>query len=151
MRRGGPLPAAGRSCPPFCFRPDGVCPPNDLAPYSRARFVSGTSDLEGGARDLLDIVHSKAGVPVRLTDERWAHISEEHEELVDFRLEVLETIANPVRIYAGGAGELLAAREIEAGKWLVAVYRELGDDGFVITAFLTRRITALERRKQLWP
>jgi len=39
---------------------------------------------------------------------------------------------------------------MEAGKWLVAAYRELGDDGFVITAFLTRRKAALERRRQLW-
>jgi hypothetical protein len=56
-----------------------------------------------------------------------------------------------MRIYAGGAGELLAAREFEAGKWLVVVYKEIGDDGFVITAFLTRRVASLERRKQLWP
>jgi hypothetical protein len=63
----------------------------------------------------------------------------------------LETVANPARIYAGGAGELLAAREIDAGKWLVVIYRELGHDGFVITAFLTRRMASLERRKQLWP
>lgn len=67
------------------------------------------------------------------------------------RAELLETVAHPMRIYAGGAGELLAGREFEVGKWLVVVYRELGDDGFVITAFLTRRITSLERRKQLWP
>jgi hypothetical protein len=51
----------------------------------------------------------------------------------------------------GGASELLAARSVQAGKWLIAVCEELNDDGFVITAFLTRRITSLERRKQLWP
>ena len=90
-------------------------------------------------------------MPVRLTDERWAHISEEHCELAGLRQEVLETVANPSRIYAGQASERLAAREAGGGKWLVAVYRELADDGFVITAFLTRRIASLERRKQLWP
>jgi hypothetical protein len=90
-------------------------------------------------------------VPIRLTDERWAHISEEHSELAGLRREVLETVANPSRIYGGQAGELLAVREAGAGKWLVAVYREIGDDGFVITAFLTRRVASLERRKQLWP
>jgi hypothetical protein len=90
-------------------------------------------------------------VPIRLTDERWAHITEEHCELAGLRADVLETVANAMRIYAGGAGELLAAREFEAGKWLVVVYKEIGDDGFVITAFLTRRVASLERRKQLWP
>jgi hypothetical protein len=86
-----------------------------------------------------------------LTDEPWAHIAEEHSELADLRLEVLQTVANPERIFVGRAGELLAAKPIEAGKWLVAVYKESEHDGFVITAFLTRRIASLERRKQLWP
>ncbi len=94
---------------------------------------------------------SKNGVQIRLTDERWAHISEEHGELAGMRAEVLDTVARPERIYAGNAGELLAAKESGDGKWLIAVYRELRDDGFVITAFLTRRMMPLERRKQLWP
>jgi hypothetical protein len=90
-------------------------------------------------------------VPIRLTDERWAHIAEEHCEMAGLRHEVLEAVAGPERIVAGGAGELLAVRASEAGKWLVVVYKELRDDGFVITASLTRRVASLERRKQLWP
>lgn len=89
--------------------------------------------------------------PIRLTDERWAHITEEHCELAGLRLEVLETVAKPERVLAGGEGEVLAIRELYPGKHLVAVYRELADDGFIITAFLTTKIKALERRKQLWP
>jgi hypothetical protein len=100
---------------------------------------------------LVEAVNSRNSIPIRLTDERWVHIAEEHSELAGLRLEVLETVANPERIFAGGAGELLATRAMSAGKWLVAVYRELEHDGFVITAFLTRRIASLERRKQLWP
>jgi hypothetical protein len=100
---------------------------------------------------VVSLVLSKSGVPIRLTDERWAHITEEHDELTGLRSEVLQTIAEPERIIAGRAGELLALRELEKGKWLVVVYRELGDDGFVITAFLTRRLRSFERRKQTWP
>lgn len=96
-------------------------------------------------------VVSKNSVLIRLTDERWAHITEEHAELAGLRLEVLENVAQPTRILAGGASELLAIRELESGKWLVVVYRELENDGFVITAFLTRRIRSLDRRKQVWP
>jgi hypothetical protein len=99
---------------------------------------------------MTETVTSKNGLSIRLTDERWAHITEEHCELAGLRLEVLETVANPARIYAGNAGELLAAREIEAGKYLVAVYREVATDGFIITAFLTRRIKSLERRQLVW-
>jgi hypothetical protein len=96
-------------------------------------------------------IQSKAGVPIRLTDERWAHVTEEHAELAGLRFEVLETVSSPERIFVGNFDELLAAREIEQGKYLVVVYRESEGDGFIITAFLTRRIRSLERRKQAWP
>ena len=100
---------------------------------------------------MTSIVTSGNGVPIRLTDERWSHITEEHGELAGLRLDVLETVSEPARIVAGTGGELLAIRETEPDKWLVVVYRELDGDGFVITAFVTRRIASLERRKQLWP
>lgn len=100
---------------------------------------------------MTETVTSKNGVAIRLTDERWAHITEEHAELAGYRLEVLETIATPERIVAGSAGELLALRKQNDGKTLVVVYRETVNDGFVITAFLTRREASLSRRKQLWP
>lgn len=100
---------------------------------------------------MIETVLSQNKVPIRLTDERWTHITEEHCELAGMRFEVLETIENPSRILAGGEEELLAVQEIEKGKFLVAVYRELTNDGFIITAFLTRRIKSLDRRKQIWP
>ena len=100
---------------------------------------------------MVDTVRSRNGVPVRLTDERWAHITEEHCELAGLRLDVLETLAAPDRVLAGGAGELLALKEIAPGKHLVVVYREVSGDGFIITAFMTRRIAVLQRRRQLWP
>jgi hypothetical protein len=94
---------------------------------------------------------SKNGVAIRLTDERWAHIGEEHDEISQLQSEVLEAIRDPVRVVEGNTGELLAVRELELGKYMVVVYREEPGDGFVITAFVTRRIRSLERRKQLWP
>jgi hypothetical protein len=69
---------------------------------------------------MISIAQSVEGISIRLTDERWAHITDEHRELTGL-------------------------------KWVVVVYREKGDDGFVITAFLTRRTRSLEKRKQLWP
>ena len=94
---------------------------------------------------------SKNGVPIRLTHERWAHITEEHTELAGLRLEVLETVAEPDRVVEGQHGALLALRAIAPGNWLVVVYREISDDGFIITAFLTHRSGFLARRRQLWP
>ena len=98
-----------------------------------------------------EIVLSRNNVPIRLTDERWVHITEEHCELAGMRLEVLDTVANPLRILVGGAEELLALREISLGKYLVVVYREFEKDGFIITAFLTSKTQSINRRKQLWP
>ena len=45
----------------------------------------------------------------------------------------------------------LALQKVESKKYLVVVYRELKKDGFIITAFLTRRIKSLMKRKQIWP
>ena len=98
-----------------------------------------------------EIVLLRNNVPIRLTDERWVHITEEHCELAGMRLEVLDTVANPLRILVGGAEELLALREISLGKYLVVVYREFEKDGFIITAFLTSKTQSINRRKQLWP
>jgi hypothetical protein len=100
---------------------------------------------------MLLTILSKNGIPIRLTAERWAYITEQHCEMAGWQDEVLETVFQPERILAGSDGECLAVRQVEPGKWLVVVYRELIDDGFVITAFLTHRIRSLERRTQLWP
>jgi hypothetical protein len=67
---------------------------------------------------------SKNDIAIRLTDERWVHTTEEHCELAGMRPEVLEAIASPTRILAGGAGELLAVRPLSERKNLVVVYRE---------------------------
>lgn len=100
---------------------------------------------------LLATVISKNNVPIRLTAERWSHITEEHGELADFQKQVLETVVNPKSVFAGNAGALLATQEMQPGKWLIVVYRETNGDGFIITAFLTRRIHSLERRTKIWP
>lgn len=94
---------------------------------------------------------SKNEVSIRLTDERWYHIVEHHEDLAGHAHTVLEIIENPDFIAAGWLDELLAVRRLRNGKHLVVVYREIsGADGFVITAYFTRRIARLERRKILW-
>lgn len=98
------------------------------------------------------VVTSRNGVPIRLTDERWAHIVEEHCELAGMREEVLQAVSEAERVLAGGAAEMLAVRMVETEKALIVVYREVSAaDGFVITAFLTKRLASLDRRQQLWP
>jgi hypothetical protein len=98
-----------------------------------------------------ETVVSKNGVPIRLTDERWAHITEEHCELAGQRVEVLAGLEDPDRILAGKEGEQMAVKEISGGASLVVVYRELENDGFIITAFITSKAKSLSRREQVWP
>lgn len=91
------------------------------------------------------------GVTIRLPDERWVHITEEHAEMAGYLYDVLETVQEPLAVFEGNEGELLTAREIEPGKYIIAVYREVSsEDGFIITAFLTKRWKSLERRKKAW-
>ena len=55
---------------------------------------------------MTETVTSKNGVSIRLTDERWSHISEEHAELAGHKLDALEAVSDAERILAGNAGEL---------------------------------------------
>ncbi|MBU2611653.1 MAG: hypothetical protein KJ606_12025 [Chloroflexi bacterium] len=100
----------------------------------------------------MNTARSVNGITIRLPAERWVHITEEHAEMAGYYYDVLEAIQQPLAVFEGNSGETLAAREIEPGKYLVVVYREISkEDGFVITAFLTKRWKQIERRKKVWP
>ena len=95
---------------------------------------------------------SRGGGVIRLTAERWSHTVEEHSELAGLREEVVETVSDAEEVFAGREGELLALRHLARRKTLVVVYRETDDaDGFIITAFLATRLTAIRRRTRIWP
>ena len=100
----------------------------------------------------MEIVRSKDGVPIRLTEERWLHITEEHSEMAGYYFDVLETVRFPEAVYEGTSEERLAVKEIDQGKYLIVVYKQTSAaDGFVITAFLTTRRAQIERRPKVWP
>ena len=99
------------------------------------------------------IVYSYNNVPVRLTEERWQHIIRRHPEMVNHRVQILETVADPAMIQRGDFGELLALRFYPetrlTSKFLVVAYREVSpEDGFILTAYLTNRASA--KRVILW-
>jgi hypothetical protein len=99
------------------------------------------------------IVQSHNGVPVRLTGERWMHIISRHPEMATQKDRVFETIFEPDMIQQGDFDELLAVRLFAqtplTQKHLVVAYRENSiDDGFIVTAYLTRRPST--KRKVLW-
>jgi hypothetical protein len=88
----------------------------------------------------MDVVRSVAGVPIRLTDERWAHVLVGHPELTDGREAVLVALEHPQSVMTGRDGVLLAVRPVDDRKWIVVAYVENNaSDGFVLTAYVTRR------------
>ena len=98
-----------------------------------------------------DTARSINGIPIRLSDERWRHIVEHHDDLAGHFHDVLETIASPEAVYEGNAGEVLAVSTPRGSSVLVVVYREINpNDGFVITSFFTSRMRQIERRRLVW-
>ena len=98
---------------------------------------------------MIGVAVSKNGIPIRLTEERWYHIVENHDELAGLSDEVLLTVEDPDYIVKGWTDELLAVRKID-DKYLVAVYKELENDGFIITAFITKKVDKVLKRGIIW-
>lgn len=94
------------------------------------------------------------GKKIRLTEERWRHVEARHPELQGWKPRVLETCSHPDFVVSWRNEELLATRSYpEAGKtrFLVVIYRESGEGGFIITATLRSDAMDLRRREILWP
>ena len=92
---------------------------------------------------------SKNNAKIRLTEERWFHISESHDDLAGHTFDVLECIEDPEYIIKGIADELIACRKY-GNRYLISVYKEYNGEGFVITAYFTKNIRKLLKRGILW-
>lgn len=97
------------------------------------------------------IALSPSGTAIRLTEDRWFHITESHDEMAGHASTVLAAIEAPDFIADGWEGELIAVKRLK-GRHIVVVFREVGaDDGFVITAFFTRDVHRWGKRNRVWP
>ena len=101
----------------------------------------------------MDIAVSKNNVPIRLTDERWYHITTGHPEIADYYYEILDTIENPQIIYQGDNDGLIAVSLYldTTDKFIVVVYKEASiSDGFVITAYLSNKEQKFTKKIIKW-
>src|SRR3972149_3181720 len=97
----------------------------------------------------MDIAESTNKVPIRLTDERWVHIIENHDDMAGYYDEVLTVVESPDCVIKGYGNALIALRKLKK-KFLAVVYKEISsDDGFIVTAYFTNKIK-LEREVTLW-
>lgn len=89
-------------------------------------------------------------IEIRVTAERWFHITEGHPEMAGLFYEILETISSPDKVFVGEKDEYIAVRSFN-NKFLVAVYKEVeNEDGFLITSFISRKINYLLKREIAW-
>ena len=99
---------------------------------------------------ILGTAYSVNNVEIRLTEERWEHILEQHP--LDFSYDeyevILDAVEDPDFVLRGQKGSLIAVAPAGRNNYLSVIYRELGDtDGFIITAYYKR---ALERSSIIW-
>ena len=104
--------------------------------------------------NVIAIIKSYNAIPIRLTHQQWSHIVENHDYMAGCLDLVLETLSKPDLIIQGWTNELIALRHYEktviSQKAAIVVYRELLEDGFVITAFLTSSPEKVYKRGILW-
>ena len=101
----------------------------------------------------MDIAVSINKVTIRLTNERWQHISVGHPEMAALYDDILFTIENPDYVYEDLYSEYLAISETgkNKNKYIVVVYKELDKkDGFVITSFITNKAPYFTKKKLIW-
>jgi hypothetical protein len=98
------------------------------------------------------VTSSRAGVPIRLTDERWEHIRTRHPALRGRQARVLETVADPDVLRVNDLGQFCAIRAYGdmPPRWrrLIVVYQETSqDDGYIVTAYPAH---AEPKGRRLW-
>src|SRR5438105_11549418 len=97
----------------------------------------------------MEEVRSINGVSIRLTDERWLHIVEARDDLVDRAADVLDVVQSPDWVTKGYRGSLVAWKGYGRRGYLAVIYKEIGrNDGFIITAFFTKKP---KKREKVWP
>jgi len=100
-------------------------------------------------KEMIGYAISKNKINIRLTQERWFHITESHDYMSGLSDTVLETINEPEIIFEGAEDELIATKRFK-NKYIVVIYKEIDkEDGFVITAFITSKIEKIKNQRKI--
>jgi len=96
----------------------------------------------------MEIAYSVNGIPIRLMEERWQHIIDNKPYMMGYDDIILDVIENPIWILRGYAGALIAVQPASRRRYLHVIYKEVSqDDGFIITAYIARK---LNRKMIIW-
>ncbi len=69
----------------------------------------------------MEIVRSINNIPIRLTDERWIHVVENHDDLAGYYDEILKAVECPDYVIRISRRILIALKQKEAGRFLAVV------------------------------
>jgi len=103
---------------------------------------------------MIGSVVSKNGKEIRLTAERWSHIVEAHDYMAGNQDLVFETLEDPDVIVSGRRDEHIAIKHYTktsiSEKHVVVIYKEEGNNGFIITAFMTSKPEKVAKKEVIW-
>ena len=103
--------------------------------------------------NIVNVAISIHGITIRLTEERWQHITTGHPEIADYYYEILQTLETPEIIYEGSNDAKIAVKKVQenAPAFIVVIYKETSlRDGFVITAYLSNKEQEFKKKKIVW-
>ena len=105
--------------------------------------------------EALGLAQLRNGAWIRLSYERWGHITESHDYMGGLHEWVLETLSDPDTIVPGGGGALIAIKHFPktpiTEKDLIVIYREASPrTGIVVTAFMTSKVEKVRLKGVLW-
>ena len=94
--------------------------------------------------ELIFEVNDKSGRKIHLSNERWAHINQEHPEVAPYLEDIKDTLANPTRIIQYEDDDnvnyyyrYFKGRQLQ---YLLVIVKYLNNHGFIITAYFVRNI-----------
>jgi len=89
-------------------------------------------------------------IPIRLTEERWFHIVENHNDLAGYYEDILAAVESPDMVVQGYGKAMIALSRRNKEPCLAVVCKELStSDGFIITAYFTSR-AKIEKEAVIW-
>ena len=99
----------------------------------------------------MDTTLSINNVSIRLTEERWNHISQNHDDLLGYYDDVLAVVHSPDMVLNTYGKSMMAIKQYGPKNYLCVIYKEISrKDGFIITAYLSKKVH-IKDNNIVWP
>lgn len=89
-------------------------------------------------------VNNKSGRKIHLSNERWAHINQEHPEIAPHLEDIKDALINPLKVvqyeYDKGIHYHYKYFKRRRPEYLLIIVKYLNNHGFIITAYFVRNI-----------